>query len=245
MKFHKIVILAASLAFSGTLMAGVPVITKNIDFEIFEIPVAGYGPNLIVPNGGEAAGPEGAPVIDEGYVFTPGPDNSSGYNDLHFYNNKTTPTSTGGITVPWNETTVLGSHDDLVMTRQGGGAFTLFGFDYAGFANGSAFEGPIKLTGHLVGGGTVTTTFTPDGIIDGGPGGAVDFQRVLLGKGGWTNLLQVDFELQATFGTTQDLFAIDNVSVQDLAAVPEPSTVLMFGLGLLGLLGLVRRQRRS
>ena len=46
----------------------------------------------------------------------------------------------------------------------------------------------VSLTGNQFGGGVLSTLVTLDGVAD-GPGGANDFQSVVLG--GWTNLMSV------------------------------------------------------
>ena len=213
-----------------------------IDFESFGLEGVSGGP-FTVPSGGEASTANGQGIIQNGFLFKPGPDNTSTYNDLHGYNNKTTPTSTGNLTVPWNGTTLFGSHDDLVVQRTDGGLFTLVAFDYAGYADssGNTYEGVLSLTGTRNDGSVVNMTFTPDGVVD-GLSGSPDFQSVT--PNNWVNLVKVEFSVSG-LPATSNLFAFDNFEViaQSTATpVPAPSTWLLFGMGLMTMLGVLRRR---
>jgi hypothetical protein len=83
------------------------------------------------------------------------------------------------------------------------------------------------VTGNLFGGGTVSRSITLDQIADGG-GAANDFQTELF-NAAWTNLLNVDF---VASGGANDWWALDNINVNQTAAVPEPATFLLLGSGL-------------
>ena len=166
----------------------------------------------------------GVGVITGGFNYTPGPNNDSGLNDLHISNQETF--------LAYNGTTVGGSHDDVVLTKVTGGLFSLQQFDFAGFPTNA--EVAFTVTGELFGGGNVVVNFTPDGLVDGGPGGVVDFQTFFL-PGTFVNLTSVTWTHTGA-GTAQGLFFLDNIGVDGAQApVPEPATFLMIGAGLAAL----------
>jgi len=171
----------------------------------------------------------GVGIVSFGFNYTPGPNNASGFNDLHMDHDT-------GINAS-NRSTVGSSHDDVVLSRVGGSGFSLSQFDFAGFPRN--FETRFTVVGSFVGGGTIMTSFTPDGIVD-GIGGAVDFQTFLLGPG-WVNLASVTWN-HTGLGTNAGLFALDNIHVDDVEPIPEPASVLLLASGLLGL---ARRRQRG
>jgi hypothetical protein len=154
--------------------------------------------------------------VSGGFNYTPGPDNSSGFNDLHMGN--------AVSDFPYNGTTVGVSHDDVVLSRVGGGTFSISQFDFAGWPSA---ELPFRVVGNLFGGGQLFGSFTPDGVSD-GLGGAADFQTFIFGLQ-WTNLVSVTWVHN---GGNQGLFGLDNIVVDQEAPVPEPSTMLLLGTGL-------------
>lgn len=123
------------------------------------------------------------------------------------------------------------------MADATGATFSLQSFDFAGFPTN--FEITFMVTGALFGGGNIFANFIPDGITDGGPAGAVDFQTFFFGPG-WINLTSVTWDHSGA-GTASGLFALDNIVVNE-SRVPEPTTLVLFGLGLAGL-GLARRKK--
>ena len=80
--------------------------------------------------------PDGVPMTVDGYTFTPGPNDNSGFNDSHF----------GNAVEFWgyNGTHVMYHHDDVIMTKEGGETFDLISFDFAGFPN----DAEVTLTRH-------------------------------------------------------------------------------------------------
>jgi hypothetical protein len=127
-------------------------------------------------------------------------------------------------------------------------SFSLFSVDVAGIAldwsDGTTYdeiyEPVVTVTGTYLGGGTISTTITQDGIVD-GPGGAADFLNHTFGSD-WTGLTEVLFSVsQANPDYFKGFLALDNIEYS-VSYVPEPSTWLLFGIGLLGLLGLGRRR---
>ena len=133
--------------------------------------------------------------------------------------------------------TGLGYSSQVTLTRNGGGTFVLTGLDAgemfsdtplfsAARINYSEFLG--GLGGLLVASGSIVL----DGIID-GPGGVPDFQSFSV-----TGAL-VDTILFVGAGGTNgnNGFSLDNLTI-----VPEPSSLLLVGLGLAGLAGACRRK---
>jgi len=144
-----------------------------------------------------------------------------------------------------NGSTYLLIHDNggqnpnnaLTMATVSGATFSINGLDLSeGFLGFGADS--VHVLGNLFGGGTISTDFVLDGIIDGN-GPLNDFEHVSFGAG-WTNLTSVTFSGVA--GTVNEhAFAVDNIEV-DRANVPEPSLVLLLGIGLAGL-GVYKRKR--
>ncbi|MDA9856660.1 PEP-CTERM sorting domain-containing protein [Rubripirellula sp.] len=121
--------------------------------------------------------------------------------------------------------------DTHTFQRIDGSPFSLVSFDYAEtyrvFGAGS-----VTFTGIFAGGGSINKVVTNDGIFG--------FETATFA--GFNNLSSVSF----SFGGSDDVrFQLDNINV-NVAAVPEPSSLAMFGIGA-GVMGLVsiRRRRRE
>jgi hypothetical protein len=159
-----------------------------------------------------------------GFTFTPGPI-TTGPNDSHFHNQDGFGDNGG---------TNFGSHDDFVMTEMSGDTFSLYSFDFEAFIS----DGNISVVGNLSGGGSISQTFISDGFAS-AFGGTATYQTFLFGSG-WENLTSANFNYQ---GNGSSGFFVDNINTT--APVPEPSTMLLFGAGLAGLIGFRRRKRKK
>jgi len=178
--------------------------------------------DLAVPIGGQINPPAGVGVVSQGFNYAPGPLGGP-LNDIHIHHNL------NGLG-PKNGTNVGGTHDDVVVTHIGNIAFSLASFDYAGF---NLPELLVSVVGTFQGGGNIFAAFAPDNVND-GPGPLVDFETFNLGAG-WINLTSVSFQ-------DGQNFVLDNIVV---TPVPEPSTYLLFSLGILCIIGMGYRQRKK
>lgn len=141
--------------------------------------------------------------------------------------------------------TEVASGSPITMTHNFGLPFSLISFDAAEvFLNasraaelGEPNANQIDLLGTLLGGGNVSTSFILDGFADGSGGGA-DFQNFSVG---WSNLLSVAFSGILDTGGYGG-FSLDNINAEP---VPEPTTMLLLGTGLVGVAGAARRRKRN
>jgi hypothetical protein len=174
-------------------------ITVHIDFE-----------DLGVAPGAQLNPLPGVNAVSMDFSFNPGPDNDSGFNDLHISN--------GQGDVAFNGTTVLGSHDDLVLTHTLGEVFNLKQFDFSGFPENQ--EATLTLVGTYADLSTTTQVFVTDGWVD-GIGGVTDFET-FFALPSFTDLISVTW-LHSGGETEQGLFSLDNVILE----IPEPSALCL------------------
>ncbi len=171
---------------------------RTVDFEDLGLPT----------NSQINVGLEG--IQSGGFLFQP--TLNSPFQDIHAGNNV-------GAWV-WNGTTILAGHREILMTRAGGGSFSLARFDFAGWLENA--EGPLTL---LASNGAVAG-FDPDQVSD-GVGGDPDFETFVLPPG-FSDITSVLF--LHTLPVFSHTFALDNlhVRVEDallgpLSAGPTPA----------------------
>jgi hypothetical protein len=111
------------------------------------------------------------------------------------------------------------------ITLTGPGTFSLAAFDVAALVAGTG-SGTLTVTGYLAGGGSVaqSVSYGDDWIT--------------AGLAGFDNLSRLEILSAGTVDV-----AIDNLVVT--AAVPEPGTVLLTGIGLAALMASTRRRRAA
>ena len=153
--------------------------------------------------------------------------------------NTGTPTL-NSLRFAYNGTNTLGAIDQseigtaYTFTPADGLPFSLISVDLAEFFDDADFAFPynaetVTVTGNVVGGGTVSTTFVLDGFND-GPFANDDFEVFVL-PAGFTNLLSVEISSldpvdPDTGSPTDGYFMIDNLVV-GAASVPEPSVAAL------------------
>jgi hypothetical protein len=111
--------------------------------------------------------------------------------------------------------------DSLMFSFANGSLFGLASVDLAEYSTGQQYPITVQFIGYYADGGTITTSFTTDGIID-GTGPLADFQTFTFGSG-WTGLTRVE--------VPGYLWSLDNLVV----AVPEPTSGALLLLGGLAL----------
>ncbi len=134
----------------------------------------------------------------------------------------------------WNGTTWLGNDRTVPMTMTpiAGGTFSLNQLDIGEFFVSSAEN--VSIQG--IGGSNPLLNLTTDGIAD-GSGIANDFETIVFGSN-WSNLTAVTFTNSSGSGP----FSLDNIVVNGSFSVPEPASIALLGLGLVGI-GFSRKKK--
>lgn len=176
----------------------------------------------------------------QGFTFTS--------SHMHFYGCG----HAGYEDIAFNGTTKIGYEGDrgspITMSRQDGGAFNLLSLDVAEFfANGLYPDKPnadfLTITGTLLGGGLVSYNLFLDGINDGPFGTLADFQHFVL-PNLFSNVTSLLFTGLRLDGVTSGGVSLDNLEVTDSStvSVPEPGSLGLLGISLLGLAAARRRR---
>jgi hypothetical protein len=148
---------------------------------------------------------------------------------------------------PDNGTIHLHSRDATTVfsiTESTGKVFSLLNFDGAESHEGlpGLWAQAIQVTGLINGGGTVTASFSLDGIQD-GFGGSADFESFVL-PSTFSNLVEVQFRGIGP-NTSTNWYHIDNLDFDTVTSTPEPVSMALLGLTGIGGIGLRWRQWRK
>lgn len=117
-------------------------------------------------------------------------------------------------------------YDSLTVTKTGGGEFTLNQFDF-GLSFFTDTDDQISLTLNFAGGGSSTQNLSA----------TQSFDTLVVGSPSL-----VSFELSNPL-TSDGYVALDNIDyTAGVSPVPEPSSMVLLGAGILGILGYRRRR---
>jgi hypothetical protein len=125
-----------------------------------------------------------------------------------------------------------GIDQTTTLTKDGGGVFSLNSIDLSELFNNGLGSVTVSFLGYLLGGGTVTQSFTTDGVF-----GAETFTF----DSTFASVASVTWRQDAPFHQFDNI-VVDATFVN--AAVPEPSSVLgLLSFGIIGGAASIRRRR--
>jgi len=128
----------------------------------------------------------------------------------------------------------------VTISQVGGAPFALTSLDISDAHSPFGTARQVEVIGNLFGGGTVSRLLTLDvDIVNGAYG---NYFETFMFDAGWGSLSSIVLNGLGGSGGA-DYYAIDNIVVGPAAAVPEPGTLSMLGLGTVCLYRRLRRKR--
>jgi hypothetical protein len=133
----------------------------------------------------------------------------------------------------YNGTDFLMGYSDLTFTRVSGAAFSVQSLDLKDWGGNVS---SATVTGYFANGGSVVRQISLDSTPNQVKQSGNDFTNYALS--GFTGLNSFSVK-----GNSGSWLAVDNITI-NAAAVPEPGTLAVFGLGLAGLAAMRRRKQK-
>ena len=187
------------------------------------------------------------PVVSGGFTFSPASGNTAVLTNDGACAPLCAANGTATLVMGHSSLTLPSSQAPLTMSSTSATSFHLLGFDFAELIEGGAPENAssLRVTGLVVGGGTISELVTIDGVND-GPGGVDDFQASSL-SAIWSSTLLTSVQFAGLRGSDSGFaFQLDNVRVDTSPGqVPEPGSLALMAFAMLGALGAGRLRQRG